>query len=273
MKECIIEYSLGRTTALLICVLGVLVSVSSCDSDRVNAGGIGKLRLSLSADTTSLNKGVNSSTKASVSDEFEKFLTTGDYKIRIVQGSDTVLSYDRFDGMPSEIELKEGAYSMIAYKGDNLPSAFENPYFEGNSDFTVKADMSTPIDVTCTLGNARVTVDYTEDFKKIYSSYTALLKTSFTSTDMKITKEETRPAYFQVAKDGSELKLTLLLTKVGETKEIKFSVPTAIPLERRQSVRLIFKTDGTSNGLGLDIWLDDELNEQPLWEDIPGYME
>ncbi|MFQ9021769.1 MAG: DUF4493 domain-containing protein [Parabacteroides merdae] len=64
----------------------------------------------------------------------------------MVQQSDTVQSYDRFDEMPSEIELKEGAYTLIASKGDNLPSAFENPYFEGSTDFTVKADMSTPID-------------------------------------------------------------------------------------------------------------------------------
>ncbi len=103
-----IEYGLGKIMALWICVFGVLVCASSCDSDRVSADGVGKLRLSLSADTTSLNKGINNSTKAAVSDEFEKFLTTADYKIRIVQQSDTVQSYDRFDEMPSEIELKEG---------------------------------------------------------------------------------------------------------------------------------------------------------------------
>ena len=186
MKKCIIEYGSGRTIALLVCVLGVLICASSCDSDRVNAGGVGKLRLALSADTTSLNKGINNSTKAPVSDEFEKFLTTSDYKIRIVQESDTVQSYDRFDEMPSEIELKEGAYTMIAYKGDNLPSAFENPYFEGSTDFTVKAEMSTPIDVTCTLGNARVTVDYTEDFKEAYADYTVLLSSAFTSGNLEI---------------------------------------------------------------------------------------
>ena len=85
-----IEYGLGKIMALWICVLGVLICASSCDSDRVPADGIGKLRLSLSADTTSLNKGINNSTKAAVSDEFEKFLTTADYKIRIVKQSDTV---------------------------------------------------------------------------------------------------------------------------------------------------------------------------------------
>lgn len=268
-----IEYGLGKIMALWICVLGVLICASSCDSDRVPADGIGKLRLSLSADTTSLNKGINNSTKAAVSDEFEKFLTTADYKIRIVQQSDTVQSYDRFDEMPSEIELKEGAYTLIASKGDNLPSAFENPYFEGSTDFTVKADMSTPIDVTCTLGNARITVDYTEDFKEVYSDYTVLLSSAFTSGSLEIKKDEMRPAYMQVAKEGSELGIAIRLKKITEDKEKTYKIPTPLSIERRQNIRLIFKTDGEAlDGIGLEIILDDEMTNVTLNEGIPDFM-
>ena len=268
-----IEYGLGKIMALWICVLGLLICAFSGDSDRVPADGIGKLRLSLSADTTSLNKGINNSTKAAVSDEFEKFLTTADYKIRIVQQSDTVQSYDRFDEMPSEIELKEGAYTLIASKGDNLPSAFENPYFEGSTDFTVKADMSTPIDVTCTLGNARITVDYTEDFKEAYSDYTVLLSSAFTSGSLEIKKDEMRPAYMQVAKEGSELGIAIRLKKITEDKEKTYKIPTPLSIERRQNIRLIFKTDGEAlDGIGLEIILDDEMTNVTLNEGIPDFM-
>ena len=268
-----IGYGLGKIMALWICFFGVLVCASSCDSDRVSADGVGKLRLSLSADTTSLSKGINNSTKAAVSDEFEKFLTTADYNIRIVQQSDTVQSYDRFDEMPSEIELKEGAYTLIASKGDNLPSAFENPYFEGSTDFTVKAGMSTPIDVTCTLGNARITVDYTEDFKEAYSDYTVLLSSAFTSGSLEIKKDETRPAYMQVAKEGSELGIAIRLKKITEDKEKTYKIPTPLSIERRQNIRLIFKTDGEAlDGIGLEIILDDEMTNVTLNEGIPDFM-
>lgn len=268
-----IGYGLGKIMALWICVFGVLVCASSCDSDRVSADGVGKLCLSLSADTTSLSKGINNSTKAAVSDEFEKFLTTADYNIRIVQQSDTVQSYDRFDEMPSEIELKEGAYTLIASKGDNLPSAFENPYFEGSTDFTVKAGMSTPIDVTCTLGNARITVDYTEDFKEAYSDYTVLLSSAFTSGSLEIKKDETRPAYMQVAKEGSELGIAIRLKKITEDKEKTYKIPTPLSIERRQNIRLIFKTDGEAlDGIGLEIILDDEMTNVTLNEGIPDFM-
>lgn len=273
MKKYMIEYGLGKIMALWICVFGVLVCASSCDSDRVSADGVGKLRLSLSADTTSLSKGINNSTKAAVSDEFEKFLTTADYNIRIVQQSDTVQTYDRFDEMPSEIELKEGAYTLIASKGDNLPSAFENPYFEGSTDFTVKAGMSTPIDVTCTLGNARITVDYTEDFKEAYSDYTVLLSSAFTSGSLEIKKDETRPAYMQVAKEGSELGIAIRLKKITEDKEKTYKIPTPLSIERRQNIRLIFKTDGEAlDGIGLEIILDDEMTNVTLNEGIPDFM-
>lgn len=273
MKKYMIGYGLGKIMALWICVFGVLVCASSCDSDRVSADGVGKLRLSLSADTTSLSKGINNSTKAVVSDEFEKFLTTADYNIRIVQQSDTVQSYDRFDEMPSEIELKEGAYTLIASKGDNLPSAFENPYFEGSTDFTVKAGMSTPIDVTCTLGNARITVDYTEDFKEAYSDYTVLLSSAFTSGSLEIKKDETRPAYMQVAKEGSELGIAIRLKKITEDKEKTYKIPTPLSIERRQNIRLIFKTDGEAlDGIGLEIILDDEMTNVTLNEGIPDFM-
>ncbi len=273
MKKCMIECGLGKIMALWICVWGLLVCTSSCDSDRVNADGIGMLRLSLSADTTSLNKGIGNPTKAAVSDEFETFLTTADYTIRIVQQSDTVQSYDRFDEMPSEVELKEGAYTLIASKGDNLPSAFENPYFEGSADFTVKAGMSTPIDVTCTLGNARITVDYTEDFKEAYSDYTVLLSSAFTSGSLEIKKGETRPAYMQVAKEGSELGVAIRLKKITEDKEKTYKIPTPLSIERRQNIRLIFKTDGEAlDGIGLEIILDDEMTNVTLNEGIPDFM-
>ncbi len=273
MKKCMIECGLGKIMALWICVWGLLVCTSSCDSDRVNADGIGMLRLSLSADTTSLNKGIGNPTKAAVSDEFETFLTTADYTIRIVQQSDTVQSYDRFDEMPSEVELKEGAYTLIASKGDNLPSAFENPYFEGSADFTVKAGMSTPIDVTCTLGNARITVDYTEDFKEAYSDYTVLLSSAFTSGSLEIKKGETRPAYMQVAEEGTELGVAIRLKKITEDKEKTYKIPTPLSIERRQNIRLIFKTDGEAlDGIGLEIILDDEMTNVTLNEGIPDFM-
>ena len=256
------------------CVWIGLVALFSCESNQLGTDYVGKLRLSLIADTTSLSKGVNGVTKAVNAGEFDAFLTTSDYRISILQEADTMHVYERFDEMPAEVELKEGAYTLIAEKGNNLPAAFENPYFAGSVDFSIRADMSTPIDVTCTLANARITVEYTDDFKEAYSDYTVLLSSAFTSNDLEIAKGETRPAYLQVAKEGSELGVAIRLKKVNEEEEKVYHVPTPLSIERRQNIRLIFKTDGAAlEGIGLEVFLDDELIEHPvLDEGIPDFM-
>ena len=255
------------------CVWIGLVALFSCESNQLGTDYVGKLRLSLIADTTSLSKGVNGVTKAVNAGEFDAFLTTSDYRICILQETDTMHIYERFDEMPAEVELKEGAYTLIAEKGNNLPAAFENPYFAGSVDFSIRADMSTPIDVTCTLANARITVEYTDDFKEAYSDYTVLLSSAFTSNDLEIAKGETRPAYLQVAKDGSELGVAIRLKKVNEEEEKTYHVPTPLSIERRQNIRLIFKTDGAAlEGIGLEVLLDDELTELTLNEGIPDFM-
>ncbi len=265
-------YKTKKMKSFLALVFTCFLAFSSCDSDH-RAGGIGKLRLSLAADTVSVNKGVSNATKAGGAGEFDKFLTTDDYRILIVTDKDTTKSFNRFDEMPSEIELKEGAYTLIASKGDNLPAAFENPYFEGNTDFTVKAGMSTPLDVVCSLGNARVTVEYTSDFQEVYEDYAVLLSTQLLTEEFEVRKDESRPAYLQVTKEGADLIVGIRLKKKEQEEEKTYYIPTAIKIERKQNVHLIFKTDGASiSGVGLDVLLDDEMEEVAFSTEIPEFM-
>lgn len=265
--------NIGQISSLFFCVFILLVGMLACEEDG-HTSKVGKLRLSLAADTVSLKKGINSGiTKSVGADEFDRFLTTDDYRICIRQASDTVRSFERFDQMPSEIELPEGIYTLVASKGDDLPAAFENPYFEGSADFTVKAGMNTPLDVVCSLGNARVTVEYTSVFQEAYEDYAVLLSTPFTSGEFEVAKDESRPAYLQVAKEGTDMTVRIRVQKRGEEKSSTYTVPNKIRLERRQNVHLIFKTDGGAfNGIGLDVVLDDELTNKDIPIDIPDFM-
>ena len=269
------RHSSARTVVLFACISVLIIGLFACD-DRKDGSSAhsGKLRLSLTADTTSLKKGVNSNLTKAVSDEFEKFLTVEDYQIRIVTDKDTVRSYDRFDKMPSEIELPEGAYTIVASKGNDLPAAFENPYFEGSTAFTIKEGMSTPLDMTCTLGNARITLDCTDDFKAAYTDYSVGLKTKFlTDTILEIKKDETRPAYLQVAKEGTSVSFAIKLKKLGTEEDVTYSGATPLILQRRQNVRLVLKTDGEAlEGIGLDVILDDSLTSVILDDTIPDFM-
>lgn len=276
MREIEMKRSHGsvRALALFAYISVLIVSLSGCKDDKDGSSAhMGKVSLNLRADTTSLKKGIHSSVTKAVSDEFADFLTVDDYRILVVAGTDTAKQYDRFDKMPAEFELPEGTYSLIASKGNNLPAEYENPYFEGSTDFTVKEGMSSPLDVTCSLGNTRIMAEYTDDFKEAYSEYTVLLSSANTTADFEIAKGETRPAYMQVAKDGTDIAVGIRLKKVNAEEEKTYYVPNAIKMERRQNVRLIFKTDGEAlEGIGLDVMLDDSLATQSFTTKIPDFM-
>ena len=198
-----------KNRVLVLPFLGVLfliINHSACTNGKDGSmAHVGKLRLNLVADTTSQGKGINSGLTKAVSDEFERFLSVDDYRIQILSSQDTIKSYDRFGNMPSEIELPEGDYRLVASNGDDLPAAFENPYFEGNSSFVVKESMDTPLEVVCSLGNARVMIEYTSVFQEAYEDYAVLLSSPFIADEFEIAKEESRPAYRQVAKEGTDM--------------------------------------------------------------------
>ena len=266
-----------KNRVLVLPFLGVLfliINHSACTNGKDGSmAHVGKLRLNLVADTTSQGKGINSGLTKAVSDEFERFLSVDDYRIQILSSQDTIKSYDRFGNMPSEIELPEGDYRLVASNGDDLPAAFENPYFEGNSSFVVKESMDTPLEVVCSLGNARVMIEYTSVFQEAYEDYAVLLSSPFIADEFEIAKEESRPAYLQVAKEGTDMTVRIRVQKRGEDQSSTYLVPNKIKLERRQNVHLIFKTDGGAfNGIGLDVVLDNELTAKDIPIDIPDFM-
>lgn len=245
----------------------------SCEGDDSASKSMGQFSLRLSADTTSIIKDLSSGLTKSVASELEDFANIADYTVLVMKEKDTVVHYKRFDQMPASISLAEGAYQLIAKKGEDKPAEFLNPYFEGSASFTIKEQMNTPIDVTCTLANARVTVDYTNDFLEAYDEYTALLSTPYTTADVELPKGEMRAVYLQVASGGTQLAVGIKLKKKTETTAKTYWVQTPINLARRQNVHLIFKTDGEAlEGIGLQVELDNTLEELTFTTTIPDFM-
>lgn len=254
-------------------VLLVIGICFSCEHEDSVSKSMGQFSLRLSADTTSIMKDLSSGLTKSVASELEDFANIADYTVLVMKEKDTVVHYKRFDQMPASISLAEGAYQLIAKKGEDKPAEFLNPYFEGSTSFTIKEQMNTPLELTCTLANARVTVDYTNDFLEAYDEYTALLSTPFTTADVELPKGETRAVYLQVASGGTQMAVGIKLKKKTETAAKTYWVQTPINLARRQNVHLIFKTDGEAlEGIGLDVVLDKELEKLTFTTTIPDFM-
>ncbi|WP_456087701.1 DUF4493 domain-containing protein [Parabacteroides sp.] len=271
MKEYQLRHSLGKAIAFSFCAWVSVAGLFSCDSDRLNGGGsIGMLSLNLAADTTNIKGGTLSTKAGNILDGFED---ADEYTVQIFQKSDTLKSA-LYKDFPDELEMKEGAYTLRASKGENLPAAFDNPYFEGSVDFVIKKDMKTPLEVTCKMANARVYANYTEDFLKAYSDYSVSLKTSYMDGSFTITKGESRGAYLQVAKEGTPLSVAIsLMRKNWKEPKVYTVTDPAITLNPKESVILNFATDGkTGDGLNLSIELDDSMEEADLEFGIPDFM-
>lgn len=90
----------------------------------------------------------------------------GDFFVKIMDGETVVKSFNRYADIPNAVEVVPGTYTIQAGSHESDPAAFDQPIYLGEGDFTVEAGKVVPVDVTCTLQNMKVTIQYTEAFGK-----------------------------------------------------------------------------------------------------------
>lgn len=71
--------------------------------------------------------------------------------------------------------LRIGTYTVVASSGENLNAAFDAPYYEGTANVTISPDKMTTLDLTCSLANSLVTVEFPDDFGKNFTEYEVAL--------------------------------------------------------------------------------------------------
>lgn len=226
----------------------------------------GKLSLELVSDTTL----VQNQTRASSLLELNSFANTADYAVEILQGTTSVQKYDRYDKLPDEVSLKPGDYTIQVSKGKNEPAAYSSPYFTGKQDFTITEGMTTPVTVTASMANSRVTVDLSDDFIETYPEYTLSFMTNKMKTPLEY--EPGSPMYFQADAAGTKLTIAMELVNVYG-KEVEYTATTTI--KPKQWAALTVRTDEKGiNGLAVDVTLNDGTNETIYVNiGIPDFME
>lgn len=250
----------------LIPLLGIWILYACTMEDETSYQGT--LSLELVSDTTLMK----SRTKASGTSiwDLSDFSKTADYTVEILQGTTSVQKYDRYDKMPDEVSLKPGDYTLLVSKGKNEPAAFSSPYFEGKQDFSIVDGMTTPVTVTASMANSRVTVDFSDDFLETYKSYTL----SFMTNKMKVplVYELGSAMYFQSDAAGTKLTIAMQLVNVYG-KEIEYNATTTI--KPKQWAKLTIRTDEKGlNGVAIDVVLNDETKETVYVNiGIPDFME
>lgn len=253
----------------LLCFCCLFLGLYSCQEEDNTILNTGKLSFQMGVDTTLVG---SSSTRASNILELSGFDDPDSYKVVISQDSGVVAEYARFDKMPAEIELEAGAYSVEVSKGTKTAAAFNSPYFSGKQDFTIVKDMTTPVEVTASMENSRVTVDFSDDFLETYKDYTLSFKTNKMTLPLVYEKGEYRPMYFQADASGTKLTIGMELVNVYG-KDVQYTATTTI--KQKQWTKLTVRTDEKGlNGVAIDVVLNDETKETVYVNiGIPDFME
>ncbi|MEG2493229.1 MAG: DUF4493 domain-containing protein [Rikenellaceae bacterium] len=250
---------------IFISVLSVaLLLVSSCAIDNINdenGGKEGTLSLILTQNKELVYKGGQKGNDLFVTPDI------ADFKVLVFNSkNEQYASFPKFADMPSKTCLKEGSYTIVASHGANPPAAFNAPYFEGKSSFSIKGSDNTPLDLTCKVANVLVSVSYTDKFKAIFDQYSLDLMTEYTVNEqgdyesLRFVGDDKRVGFVRVA---PIVYLSVSLHKKSTDKSYRYGVTPLKDVKGGEYYKLIFDTDVNGNAI-VSITMNDETQNKPI---------
>ncbi|MBB3697163.1 DUF4493 domain-containing protein [Flammeovirga yaeyamensis] len=186
-----------------------------------------------------------------------------DFCVEIRNENGVLVKYfEKFSEMPNRLDMKIGQYSIKALshlKQEN--AAFDAPYYEGATTFEVKENETSDVEVTCTLSNMKVSVNYDPNFETYFKDYHVVVSNGMKLGMLDFTKAEIRPGYFQV--NPLELEMTVI-TRDDQTFSKTFTIKDVAARDHHQ---ITFSPQVGDSGISIEI--DDTTNDKEIDLDVP----
>lgn len=226
---------------LFLFVILSTLSITSCQQDDVD--NIGYLRIEV---------GTNAYVDTRIPADYNPkqiALQILDSKGGIVESTD---DWETLSGQ--QIRLEAGTYTVKASSNgfDGSESGFDIPYYAGSQQITVQTGKEVTANITCTLANVKVTVNYDQSFIDAFQSATATVKSAMEGVNELSFRmgDELKPAYFPVA----DLTATISVTNHSGQQ---FSQDTPITnVKARKHYILNFKVAETGDIGGVSVSVD-----------------
>lgn len=96
-----------------------------------------------------------------------------------IVGDDGVHSYSVADYRTLATEplaVAAGWYTVTAYSGSDNAAAWGSPYYSGSQRILVKPERTNTVNITCTLANTMVTVEFTDPIPELFSDYRVIIE-------------------------------------------------------------------------------------------------
>lgn len=184
-----------------ILLLEILL-LCGCVNDDKRSGAYGGMSLHLFA-----NSSVTDVTTRSSEEELPSIQ---DFSISVLQGDKVQASWDKLSDYDEDTTFPVGSYTLKAFYGDVENEGFETPYYEGITDFDIRGGETTPVETTCKLANTKISIEYTDDFKQYFKTYSSTVQAE-RGSEVSFSSEETRAAYIKPGR----ISIKLTFTKVN----------------------------------------------------------
>lgn len=151
----------------ILCLASALLVMAACNSVVLNeeVQSVGYLSVSLGTDDEVTTKAVVAPSQDMA------------FRIEVYKGTELVteVADHRTVSQSAPIVLRVGKYKVKAVYGDNQ-AGFDAPYYVGETEVTITKDDFSTADITCTLANVMVTVDFEQSIKDNFKSYSVFVE-------------------------------------------------------------------------------------------------
>lgn len=189
-----------RKIYLFLIILLATLSVISCQQEDWESN-VGYLRIEVGT-----NAYVDTKAIPENYDPEQIALQIVDSKGEVVESTD---DWETLKG--TQLRLAPGQYTVKASSNgfDGSESGFDVPYYAGSQQITVETGKEVTANITCTLANVKVTVNYDESFQKFATAKTTVSSAleNVAALDF-VMGNELKPGYFPV----SDLTVTVNVT-------------------------------------------------------------
>lgn len=239
----------------------LLLTGCSDENPWVGSEGVGALKLRLQADANVAD--AVPKTRASES------LTTPDvseFAIRLHKADDSFdKTWSSIDEFNATDKFNTGAYTISASYGDPTVQGFEKPAFYGEATVMVLEGETSQVDVTASLANTMVSLDYSEAFKTFFPDYAAQLHAEGQTDYIDVSKDDANRPVFMTP---GTIKISVTLTQPNTGKQTTIQPAEFEALGRHHyHVTLDYNNGGVGQGQFV-VTFDDSVVQEDVTIDL-----
>lgn len=239
------------------------VGLVSCTKDEPQSSLEGRIDVKVSTDQTLLGEASKSGEEKTIPDINDFGLTIESLDGKVFN------SWESFSEF-RPVSVAIGTYTVTASYGDVEAEGFDAISYQGSTNVEVRKEETAEASVTCIINKAKVSINYTDEFKSYFTSYSSYISSS-KGNKVTFSANESQGAYFvpgslgvylEVTRQGVSQKVTL--NPKNFTAEAKHEYRLTMDVDASTASLKITFNDNPSSEQNVEINISDEaLNADP----------